>query len=400
MDVYILDALLRPIDVVDEYQSLIWTERFSVMGDCELVTLSTLANKKRFVKGTRLIIAESTRVMSIERIDESTNADGQMILKIIGYDLVKILELRVALKAISGPGIAPSWVIPGMTPANVMRHIFNEICVIGSISIEDVIPFFYDDNVYPLDNIPEPADLIDWEQKPTSVYAAQKELADIYDLGFRLYKDPNLSKLYFNVYSGSNRTTDQTVLPPVIFSTDMENLQSTQEFSDISTSFNTVQVVYIHKDDVDPDLEVAEMLYVYADDDAPPTEGFERRAKVLVITSVPEEVLDIPTYLIRCGKDELMKSRPIEAFDGEITQTTQYVYERDYYLGDLVEFRGSNGSTGYMRVEEFIRVSDQQGERSYPTLVTKKFIGSGTWKSWKYKVPWNAMGSGEFWNNQ
>lgn len=399
MDVYILDALLRPIDVVDTFQSLIWTERFSEKGDCELVTLATLANKIRFVKGTRLLIAESSRIMTIETVDETTNADGQMILKIVGYDMVKTLDLRIALKAISGPGIAPTWVIEAMTPANVMRHIFNEICFDGSISVDDIIPFLYVGNLYPTDTIPEPSDLIDWEQKPASVYVALKELADIYDLGLRLYKDPNLTKLYFNVYAGSDRTTNQVVLPPVIFSNDMENLQSTQEFSDISSSYNTAQIVYTHKDVVDPDLDVAELFYVYADDDYIP-EGFDRRVKVVLVTSIPEEIVDVEAYLLRLGKDELMKSRPISAFDGEITQTTQYVYERDFYLGDLVEFRGKTGATAYMRVEEFIRVEDAQGERSYPTLTTKEYIGSGTWKSWKYKVAWNAIGSGEFWNNQ
>lgn len=398
MEVLILDALLRPIDVVDVFESMIWTERYSEAGDFELVTLSTQANQKRFVLGTLLSITESRRIMRVEKIEETIDPSKGAILKIKGRDIVSILETRTALMAIGGGDIAPVWILSGFTPADTMRVMFNEICVEGSISTYDIIPFYFPGNLYPADTIPEPSATIIWEQKPASLYAAVKELGDIYDLGFRLYKDPNASKLYFNVYAGSDRTTAQTTLPPVIFSQDMENLQNTTEYSDVSKSFNVVHVVYIYKDV--SDNEVALMVVVSDDDISPSSEGFERRVKLLVITAIPEEVTDIPAFLIRAGKDELMKSRPLGAFDGEISQTSDYVYERDYYLGDLVETRGKNGATSYMRVEEHIFVQDGQGQRSYPTLTTKKFINPGTWLSWKYDVEWNAMGSGEFWENQ
>lgn len=398
MEVLILDSLLRPIDVVDTFVSMIWTERFSEKGDFQLVTLSSTANRNRFVTNTLLMNTSSRRVMKIDTVTDAIDADGRATLDIKGKELVSILEARTALKAIAGPGIAPVWYIAGMTPANVMRHIFHQICVVGTISAFDVVPFIeWGTNQYPADTIPEPSDLIVWEQKPNSVYAAEKELADIFDLGFRLYKDPNLAKLYFNVYAGSDRTTAQSTLPPVIFSQNMENLQNTAEFNDITDYYNVVRVVYTHKDVTDTD--VAQMVEV-AEDDINPSEGFDRKVKLLLVTTIPEEVTDIPAFLTQLGKNELQKSRPIGAFDGEINRNSQYVYERDYYLGDLVEQRANTGATSYMRVEEYIFVQDAQGERSYPTLTTKKFIDPGTWLSWKYDVEWTAMGSGEFWANQ
>lgn len=396
MEVYILDSLLRPIDVVDTFESMIWTERYSEMGDFELVTLSTPANQKRFVLDTMLSITESRRVMRVETVEEIIDPSRGATLKIKGRDLVSILEARTALQP--GPPIAPVWWLTGFTPGDTMRAMFTIICVDGDISSADIIPYIQPGlTLYPADTIPEPSDTIIWEQKPASLYSAVKELGDIYDLGFRLYKDPNASKLYFNVYAGSDRTTDQTTLPPVIFSPDMENLQNTTEYSDVSKAYNVVQVVYVHKDE--DDLDVATTVMV-TDEDNPGVEGLERRVKLLVITNIPEEVVDIPAFLTRAGKDELMKSRPVGAFDGEVSKNSSYVYERDYYLGDLVETRGRNGATSYMRVEEYIFVQDTQGQRSYPTLTTKKFINPGTWLSWKYDVEWTAMGSGEFWDNQ
>lgn len=398
MEVLILDSLFRPIDVVDEFVSIIWAERFADKGDCELITLSTPGNQKRFIVDTRMAITESRRVMQIYSVEETIDAEDRMVLKIKSKELTFILEARAALKAIAGPGIAPVWFIEGMTPANVMRHIFHEICVAGSVSADDIIPFIEEGtNLYPADTIPEPSELIDWEQKPASVFAALKEMADIYDLGIRLYKDPNLTKLYFNVYAGSDRTTAQSTLPPVIFSPDMENLHNTTEYNDIGNYFNVVQVVYTYTNESDEDVA---LMVVVTDDEILPPEGFDRRAKTLVVSNIPEEVTDIPAFLERAGKDELQKSRPIGAFDGEINQNSQYIYERDYYLGDLIEIRGKSGATSYMRVEEYIFVQDAQGQRSYPTLTVKKFINPGTWLSWKYDVEWSAMGSDEYWANQ
>lgn len=397
MEVLILDKLLRPIDVVDTFESIVFAERRKDLGDFQLVTISTPANKKRFVPNTWVTIDKSRRVMKVETVEETVDEEKKVVLNIKGREITKVLQMRAALKAIAGPGVAPVWVIEDQ-PADIMRYIFRQICVLGTVTADDIIPFIQDGvTQYPASTIPEPATAIVWEQKPASVFAAEKELADIFDLGFRLYRDLNASKLYFDVYAGSDRTTAQSTNTPVVFSFDMENLQNTRELNDISGEFNVIQVVYIYKDVTE--TEVALTVEVF-DPAGIPAEGFDRKTKVLTITSIPEEVADIPAFMYRAGYDELMKSRPIGAFDGEVSKNSEYVYETHYYLGDVVELRSSTGATAYMTVEEYIFVEDLNGERSYPTFTTRKFIDPGTWASWKYDVEWTAMGSGEYWANQ
>jgi len=62
VDIFILDALLRPIDVLDEYISFIWTERYAEPGDFELNTLATPANRRRFVLDTLISIPDSKQI--------------------------------------------------------------------------------------------------------------------------------------------------------------------------------------------------------------------------------------------------------------------------------------------------------------------------------------------------
>ena len=400
MDIFILDSLLRPIDIVDEFISMIWTERYSEKGDFELVTLSNSANRKRFVFDTMLSINESKKVMRIETIEEVVDSEKGWTLKITGHDLVSITEQRLAidLDVVDGT-INPSWNLSGWIPGDLMELMFFNICFVGDVSPDDIIPFIQDTGtLYPTDTIPEPSAPIEWSQKPASLYSAIKDVGDAYDLGFRLYKDPSASKLYFESYAGSDRTSAQTILPPVIFSSDMANLQNTTEYNDNTKQYNVIVVIYFHKDAFDNDVTTSETV---SDPDlVDSTNGFDRKVKTISISSIPETVSDIPAYLQQLGQEELAKSRPIGIFDGEIDKNSDFVYERDYYLGDLVEVRGNNGTVGYMRVVEQIFKEDASGFSSFPSLVTKTFINAGTWKSWKYDVDWVAMGSGEYWNNQ
>jgi hypothetical protein len=400
MEVHILDALLRPVEVVDQFESMIWAERWVEVGDFHLVTLSTFSNRRRFVAGTRIMINLSKRIMEIMTVEERIDENRRRVLDIKGRELTHLLEARAAIKAV-GTAISPVWVFTAITPPNIMRQIFNDICVLGTVSETDIIPFVTAGTLYPADTIPEPITPIDWEQKPESVLAALKELGTIYDLGIRLYKDPTATILHFNVYAGSDRTSAQTTLPAVIFAHDLENLANTTEYTDFSNAYNVVRVIYtytIPATETEPEEEITLSTEVYDGTEAP--EGLDRRVKILIVSNVPEEVTDIPAYLIQSARDELMKSRPISAFDGEVSRNSGYVYERDYYMGDLVEQRSETGGTAYVRVEEYIFVQDKQGERSYPTLVTRQYKEPGTWGSFKYDVDWDLFPPDEDWDDQ
>lgn len=407
MDIYILDALLRPVDVVDKFVSFIWTERFAGMGDFELVTLSNSANRKRFVADTMLSIPDSKRIMRVKTVEEKISEEAGEVLKIKGKELVQVAEERTVISiGVGGTPIYPTYDIYGTTPRAAMEFFFFTICVWGDNDPADVLPFMQPQeapSLYPADTIPDPPGTISWTQEPSSLYQTLLDISEAYDMGFRLYKDPNAAALYFEAYMGCDRTSSQTVYPPVIFSDDMTNLQDTTEFTSYENHYNVIQVLYIHKNDPpegEEAIDVVDSVTVSDPQLAFSSGGFERKVKLLKITSVPDDIVDLPAYLTQLGKEELTKSRTSTVFDGEVDQDGLYLYERDYFLGDLVEVRGKNGSTAIMRVMEHIIKEDTAGKSAYPSLISKEYINPGTWASWKYDVEWSAMGSTEFWENQ
>jgi hypothetical protein len=408
MELLILDALLRPIDVVDEFVSVIWTERFAELGDFELVVPSTTANRKRLDAGTILAINESKRLMRVRKVEDKEDEDNGSVLKITGPEFSTIIRERV-LFSMDDDRVVDKWYGHLLNPAHIARLMFFSICKDGVVSPDDIIPFLqaWGETLYEPGTIPEPTDEIMWEQEPVDLYEAIKNIIDPYDLGFRLYKDPEQQKLYFDIYAGSDRTTLQTELDPVVFAPDLENLQNTTELHDSTEEYNVVQVLYIYKPEVaegEPEPLYPNVDWVTVTDPNADTSsgGLARKVKVIKITTIPDGTLEaeIPAYMTQLGLEELAKSRPIRVFDGEIDQYSSYLYERDYFLGDIVEVRNANGATAFMRVDEQIFVEDAEGERSYPSLITKEFASPGTWASWKYDIEWSAVPDTEFWVNQ
>ena len=413
MEIFILDALLRPIDVVDEYISCIWTERYAEKGDFELVALSTPANQRRFVPDTMISISDSKRIMRVNSVEEKDDEDNGTTLTIKGFDLSYMLQQRViATKDLDGM-LLPITYFSDASPIDLMDHMVWRICIATSglqISAGDTIPFLNDyvatpGSLYPASNIPPPTPGgFLWEQKIASLYSAITDLCKAYDLGYRFYKDPNSSKLYFEGYNGIDRTSGQTEFPPVIFSSDMTNLQSTSEFRENINHYNVVVAVYQYQNPVEGDTPETLTIHEIVSDPqlAFSSGGFDQKTKFISVGQLPEgmEIEDAPAYLIQLAKEELNRSTPTDVYDGEIDQNSSFVYERDYFLGDIVEVQGNNGGGALMRVVEQIIKFDSSGKSSYPSLLTKESILPGTWRSWKYDVNWSDMGSGEYWNNQ
>lgn len=412
MEVYILDSLLRRTQVFDVFESMIWTERYADVGDFEFHIHSTFDTRNSFTNGVRIAINESYRVMTVETVEDTTDEDGKAMLKVSGHSLEAIFNDRIAWdnfsRSIYDTSVSTdqkTWDLNG-APGDVIRQMFYYRCLIGftdgSVDAEgwDKIPYTYlgaplnvapfgdpdqvhvVDDIFPPGNLSEPENEIAWKQPMDSLFNAIKKLADAYDLGFRLVRNPNISQLVFNVYTGNDRTTRQTDLPPVIFSPNLENLQNTTEFSTIDQSKN-VAIVY---SSLPPPVE-QQVQFVYGIGVDPEVSGFDRRVMFVDASSeIDDTTLDPVGVLQEAGRQALSSNRAQSYFDGEINQDSLYKYGVDYDMGDLVELRNIDGVVTYKRVTEQIFVSDKEGERSYPTLAMDLFIGLNSWLSYGNKT--------------
>lgn len=377
MEVLILDSLYRRVEIVDDFETLIWTERHRAKGDFELHTAPSTKNRTRFTKGTRLALHESYRVMTVDTVSEDVNTEGVRTLIVKGFSLEAILEQRVAMADLTDLTTDPQWILTG-TPKEIATQMFHDICVTGILDTGDIIPGITEVNIFPSDTIPEPVGDIVYVVNPTTLYEATKTLCDAYFMGFRLVRDHDTTLLYYDIYMGCDRTTQQTTFPAVVFSSELQNLHGTSKLESWASYKNVAYVVSPVGHEV-----------VYLDDVDPTMNGFERR--VLLVNAADITDPDGPTasaLMIQRGKQELAKNRSFIALDGEVAQTSQYVYGTSYNLGDLVTQEGSEGETAHMQVTEQIFVSDQQGDRSYPTLTIDQIVTTGSWLATDPLLEW------------
>lgn len=378
MDVFILNDSFVRDSLLDSYFSCIWSERVASVGDFELVVPNTPEMKVLLAIGTRLGINESTRVMICETHETQIDDSGRNLLTVSGRSLENILMERIAwLWANDGSTARPKWVITG-SPASAARWIFNQICVAGTLSPADIIPLLEAGSIYPADTIPELTDSVVFELEIGTVYERIKDICDQYKMGFRLYKGRDTGKLYFNIYQGSDRTTQQTTLDPVVFSPSLDNLSKIQELTSVE---NLRNVAFVYSK--------TKSIFVYTEGTDSSTSGFARRVLYVDATSVEETAEpNLTKILTQKGNEALAKNRSITAFDGEIAQADRYAYGIHYNLGDLVEMQSGTGTTNNMRVTEQIFVSDESGSRSYPTLSVDLVITPGSWLGWDANEEW------------
>lgn len=388
MDVFVLDDFLVRDAVIDSYFSCIWSERVASVGDFELVVQNTSEMKNLLAVGKRLAINVSKRVMIIETHDAQEDEEGRDVLTVSGRSLESILTERIAwVDPTAGSETNPKWLYAD-TPGFMARWIFYQSCVVGAMSPSDILPFYSAGSTYPVDTIPEYGDVVNFELEIGTVYERIKDICDQYKMGFRLYKGQDDSKLYFNVYQGNDRTTQQTTLDPVVFSPSLDNLAKIQELTSVE---NLRNVAFVYSK--------TKSIYVYADGSDANTSGLSRRVLLVDATSVEETTEpNLTRVLTQKGNEALSKNRSITAFDGEISQIDQYVYGLHYELGDLVEMQSGTGTTNNMRVTEQIFVSDENGTRSYPTLSVDLLITPGSWLAWDANEEWaSATGT---WSEQ
>ena len=376
MEVYVLDSLFRRVKVIDRFESLIWTERFNSAGDFSLRVRASIDMTSWLQKGVHLAMNESHRVMTVETIelDEDTS-----VLTVTGPSLEAVLEDRAAVLRDEN-GFATKWIIEA-TPVETAKRLFDDICIQGSVDEKDILPMMFSGNIIvPASTIPEVVDAIISEIEPKSLYEAIKQLATVWVFGFSILRRYDMSQLYFDVYTGNDRSSAQTDFDPVIFSPRLDNLQNIKSLDTIS---GTKNVVIVHSEFGN---------YEYTPEDVNvDVDGFERRVLVVAAENIAEDTPNPTILMDQQAREALAEHRAFTAFDGEVSTRSQHKYGLDYFLGDIVELQNRDGTSQKMRVTEQIFSSDGEGDKSYPTLTVNSFVNAGSWASWTDPTTWEDL---------
>ena len=104
MDLYVLNTNFERVEIIDSYESLIWTDRFREEGDFELYCFPA----KRFIDNCQIDYylenSESEHLMIIEGRKITTDVDDGDRFVVTGKSLESILNRRVIWKDVKKNG--------------------------------------------------------------------------------------------------------------------------------------------------------------------------------------------------------------------------------------------------------------------------------------------------------
>ena len=344
------------IGIIDTAQSIIWRSTYYGVGDFEIYVVATPETMAMLVEDNYVTRPDNYECGIIEhiKITEDSN-DGKMIVA-SGRFIKSILDRRVVFSALlSGSGSNYIWncaasVLQGNVESAVRKLIYDN-CINAQGSRGEVgsyrnIPEIYwtDADVSGITDtiITEDDDGTETDADKQVTYKNLLEYTDAvlqeYSCGAKMWLDRDLLKFRYKVFKGVDRSRDSTENEPIIFSTEFDNLVSSNYTLDTS-AYKTTALIGGEGEGTE-----RKCAFVYAWQ-----KGLNRRETFVDASSISstykdendeEQSYTLEVYrkmLEAQGRQSVAELQKVETFDGEIDLTnSNLVYGVDYNLGDMI----------------------------------------------------------------
>ena len=354
MDLLVMNTNFETVAVVDNYKSLIWTDRYNSYGDFEIYFAMDESLFEYFKEDYYLWLKDSEHCMIIEDIKVSADVEEGNYLIVTGRSLESILERRI----VWGQGIYTG------NLQTAVQSMLNDSIISPSIADRKISNFIFVESTDP--KVTELT--IDAQYMGDDLYTIIKGLCETNSIGFKILLTDN-NEFAFSLYAGADRSYDQTENPYVIFSPSFENI--------INSNFYTSRSNYRNVTLVAGEGEGASRKTVVVGSGS----GLDRRELFTdardVSSDTEEGTLTNAEYMAQLktkGEENLADYTITTAFEGEVEATRLFKYGEDFFIGDIVQIANEYGNEGSAYISELVISYDENGLSVYPTFetITKK----------------------------
>ena len=351
MELLVLNTDLESVAVVDEYTSLIWTDRYSDYGDFELYTTINDYLFRSLQPNYYLWSADSKHTMIIESREISADSEDGKRLIVKGRSLESILTRRIVWDATT---------ISGNLQDSVKKLL--EENVISPKDSKRKIPNFI---FVPSDDPVITKLTLDGQFVGCELFEAIKTICDAVSIGFQITLNDN-NQFVFKLYAGTDRSYAQMDNPYVMFSPKFENIINSN-YLETNEALKTVTLVAGEDDGTKQTF-----LTVERTDSG---SGLERREMYTdaryVSSKTSDKTLSEEEYnaLLKAkGDEDLAANVTKRAFEGQVEATHLFVFGEDFFMGDIVQVANEEGIESKSRVVEMVFSINDSGRDSYPTF--------------------------------
>lgn len=356
-------TLFEPTKLIENYDSLIWTERYWSSGDFELVSSDISKAMSLLPRESYVSLRESTVPMIVETYKISKPKGKHARITISGRSFESVLDRRASVSDLNPTGFPPRalWKLNADKVSDAaykaMRQVLGDT---ARSNLPAVTPFSLADQI-PEINLPLPTDYTtgtsnEFEIKPGKLNSVVLEMLEVNHHGIRAVRPPSFggkTTVDLEIYNGAD------LRDFVVFDARFDQFDDANYFLSQQGSAD-VAYVYGHNG-----------ASIVQKNTGPEPTGLNRR--VLLIDEMGDQTLNSDEIRRSRGLVELYKNNAVALFDGETsiqiaTRFNKPVAQGGYGLGDILKLNGEYGLTRNVRVAEFIRSSDSSGTKAYPTF--------------------------------
>lgn len=340
---------------IDNYESLIFTRSHYGIGSFEFRINANKSHVETLQKKNLILIGNDSKKVGIIQyreigFDDSGKQSEQWVIK--GSTLDVVMKQRIVVP----PGSVAEDAVSGSGETVIKHYINNHL-------VNPVNPHRKVDNLTIGQNY-ERGTNVSVASRYDELDLLVESIATQTGVGYEVILDFTNDLWVFDCYTGADRTTEQDINPPIIFSTEFETLSN--------ASFT------------DSDLEYKNALYVGGSG-----EGVERQVAELDAGETGinrferfHEATDVETFeeLLQAGERELLLLAEVISFEAEAnTHNTPFEYEKDWFLGDTVTVKHTKWNVIiHPQITTVTEIYEPSGfklnvtfGKARPTLITK-----------------------------
>ncbi|MBQ6994961.1 MAG: siphovirus ReqiPepy6 Gp37-like family protein [Lachnospiraceae bacterium] len=335
MEIHVYDRNLRRLGHIEDYTSLQWYRKYYECGTFELHCPVTEENLKLLQPGNIITKGDKKEAAVIrgDQTEEESMLKNEMIRT--GFFLPIYLGDRLTGSLFNYNGFVEE----------AMYFILNRMVEIPLLQLGEM----FGDTTR-----------IQFQAVYKNVLEYQIKLAKYANIGFRIVPDFKKKTMMFETYKGIDRTQAQREHARVIFSESYENLNNVKH--------NYSDGTMITKVIVGGTGEGADRIYVEVGGGS----GFDLREAFLDAKDINKDELTEAEYLEALttrGHEYLNENKVFENFEAEAEAEVNFIYGKDYDLGDVVTVKKKKwGISQDLRITEICEVYENGGMYVVPTF--------------------------------
>lgn len=334
MELRVFNPEMEFLGTVENQTSLVWTRKYRRPGNFELHIPITDQNLK-LIKCENLLYKKGdleAGIIEDIRLEES-NTKNEMTVK--GRFMTSYLDRRLIKDTMTFSGKVE----------NAMRNLLAGTEPIPKVILGEKKGF---------------EETVQFQVTYKNLLEIEQKLAATSNLGFRLCPDFKKQKLYFEIYQGKDRTISNGTTRSVVFSEKYDNLNNAVYQENIQ--------LYKTKAYVGGEGEGAARKYVIVGSG----DGLNLREIFVDAKDLRSDGMETTEYeelLYQRGREALEENTITQSFECDTEANANFVYPKDYDLGDVVVIRKNDWNIAVKkRIEEISEIYEYGQMRVVPTF--------------------------------